>query len=167
MIFIAHRGNLNGPNIYEENSPKYILKAIQSNYDCEIDVRLIGNELYLGHDNPDYKININFLLDNSKQLWIHCKNIDALGYLIQYNELNIFWHQQDSYTLTSHGYIWSFPDSQITYLDKSILLMPEWNNYNSLKKYPNCYGICSDYITNIQIILAEDTTYFPKEVQTV
>jgi len=150
MKFIAHRGNLNGPNMNEENSPEYILKAIQLNYDCEIDVRQIDNQLYLGHDNPDYKINIDFLLENSKKLWIHCKNIEALGHLISYNELNIFWHQEDKYTLTSHGYIWCYPDSPVTNFKKSILLMPEWNNYNSIKKCPGCYAVCSDYVDNIK-----------------
>ena len=89
MKLIAHRGNINGVNKIKENEPEYILEAIKLKYDCEIDVRLIDNILYLGHDLPSYQIDINFLLNNSTKLWIHCKNYEALGYLIQYKDLEI------------------------------------------------------------------------------
>ena len=60
MIYIAHRGNLNGPN-KDENKPEYIKKSISLGFDCEIDIRYINNILYLGHDTPDYKIDLQFL----------------------------------------------------------------------------------------------------------
>lgn len=150
MKLIAHRGNINGVNKIKENLPEYILEAINLNYDCEIDIRLIDNVLYLGHDTPSYKIDINFLLNNSMKLWIHCKNYEALGYLIQYKELNIFWHQTDEYTITSKGYIWCYPEQTPPKKSISIILMPELNNFNSLKDNMECYGICSDYIKTIE-----------------
>ena len=61
MIFIAHRGNLNGPNKEMENKPEYILKALNKDFYVEIDVWYINNSFFLGHDNPDYKIDIEFL----------------------------------------------------------------------------------------------------------
>lgn len=143
MKFIAHRGNINGPDI-NENKPEYILNTILQGYDCEIDVRYLENKLYLGHDNPDYQIEISFLLNNNNKLWIHCKNIEALEYLLNYKELNIFWHQEDNYTLTSKGFIWSYPKMKIT--NKCIILMPELNNYEIDK---NAYGVCTDYILKI------------------
>ncbi len=145
MKLIAHRGNINGPNKERENSPEYILESLALGYDCEIDVRYINEQLFLGHDTTDYKIDLLFLLDNSDKLWIHCKNIEALGYLIDFSSLNIFWHQEDNYTLTSKGYIWCYPKMKIT--SKSIILMPEWNNFIY---DDNGYGICSDYITSIR-----------------
>jgi hypothetical protein len=148
MHFISHRGNTNGPTP-NENSPQTILNTLLL-YDCEIDVRFINNDFYLGHDSPDYKISLSFLLDHSSKLWIHCKNIEALSELIQYPQLNIFWHQEDDYTLTSHGWIWSYPNMKIVNESKSIILMPEWNNYESINQYPNCYGVCSDYINVLQ-----------------
>ncbi len=145
MKLIAHRGNLNGPNNLEENKPEYIINCIRQGFDCEIDVRLLDNILYLGHDNPDYQIDKNFLLENKNFLWIHCKNINALNYLIDFKELNIFWHQNDDYTLTSKNFIWSYPNKINT--EKSILLLPELDNFNIDK---NCYGICTDYIYTVK-----------------
>jgi hypothetical protein len=144
MKFIAHRGNTNGPNIPLENSESYIINTINNGFDCEIDVRKINDKLFLGHDDPQYEITINFLLKYADKLWIHCKNLDALSYLSTYNELNIFWHQSDNYTLTSNKNIWAFPTSEIN--EKCIIVMPELNNF----KISNCYGICSDFIQQIK-----------------
>jgi hypothetical protein len=62
MLLIAHRGNINGPNIELENNPDYILNTLKLGYDCEIDVWKINNKLLLGHDKPDYKIDLNQVL---------------------------------------------------------------------------------------------------------
>ena len=140
MKLIAHRGNINGPNPIDENKPSYIMLALEKGYDCEIDVRLIDNKLYLGHDSPQYHIEIDFLLNNSSKLWIHCKNIEALDYLLKYNDLNLFWHQNDEYTITSKGFIWCYHGKTTT--NKSILLMPEWNEFIITE----CFGICTDYV---------------------
>ena len=35
MILISHRGNLNGKKVDEENSPKYIEKALKEGFDVE------------------------------------------------------------------------------------------------------------------------------------
>ena len=60
MIRIAHRGNTKGPNPLEENKPEYLLQAVNDGYDCEVDVWLIDNEIWLGHDRPDYKVDKEF-----------------------------------------------------------------------------------------------------------
>ena len=145
MKLIAHRGNLNGPND-RENQPTYIIESLKEGYDCEIDVRYIGGLFFLGHDNPQYEINISFLLNNSEKLWIHCKNVEALDFLLDYSSLNIFWHQEDSYTITSKGFIWCYPKMKTT--NKSIILMPEWNNFEIPKVG---YGICSDYVNKLKM----------------
>jgi hypothetical protein len=144
MKYIAHRGNLNGPNPADENKPEYILKAIQLGFECEIDVRYIHGGWFLGHDTPDYKIDLDFLLDNSENFWIHCKNIEALNELIQYSQLNIFWHQNDDYTLTSKHFIWCYPGKTIL-PGNSITVMPEWNHFYVSGQ---CYGVCSDYVAD-------------------
>lgn len=147
MKLIAHRGNINGPS-KKENQPDYILDTIKLGYDCEIDVRYINEKLFLGHDEPEFIIELNFLLENSDYLWIHCKNILALDFLLSYDTLNIFWHQDDSYTLTSKGFIWSYPKTETT--KKCIILMPELCNF-SFSKEP--YGICSDYLLKCNFII--------------
>ena len=63
MIFISHRGNINGPNKLMENNPSYILSALNEGYECEIDVWKIKDKRFLGHDNPDYEVDKQFLLN--------------------------------------------------------------------------------------------------------
>jgi len=142
MIYIAHRGNLAGPNSDDENKPEYLLKAINAGFYIETDLWLINSELFLGHDHPQYKINIDFLVDIKDKLYCHCKNIDALNYIItNYPSINCFFHDRDDCVLTSNNLIWTFPGKQLT--NKSICVMPEYVNQE-----PDniCYGICSDYI---------------------
>ena len=50
MVIISHRGNLDGRKPGRENKPDYIQEALDAGYDVEIDVWMINNELFLGHD---------------------------------------------------------------------------------------------------------------------
>ena len=61
LVLIAHRGNTEGRNIAKENSPLYIDDAISKGFDVEIDLRLVNEQLFLGHDLPQYKIEFNWL----------------------------------------------------------------------------------------------------------
>jgi hypothetical protein len=141
MILIAHRGNINGPNPIEENKPEYLLSTIEKGYHVELDLWYINNKLYLGHDNPQYNINIEFLLSNKDKIFCHCKNIQALHYMIKNShDIEYFFHDNDDYVLTSKNHIWTFPGKELT--KNSICVMPEWVG----KKPINCYGICSDKI---------------------
>ena len=71
MILISHRGNLRGRIPKYENNPSYIEKALKEGFDVEIDVWYKDNEWYLGHDEPTYHINMNWL--RNKKLWCHAK----------------------------------------------------------------------------------------------
>lgn len=138
MIKISHRGNLNGRS-HKENQTSYITNAISLGYDVEIDVWMIKGLLWLGHDGPQYLIQDDFLLDNGARLWIHCKNLEALEYLnTNYKQLNYFWHQEDDFTLTSQGYIWTYPGKEVGPM--SVIVDLEG------KTGYNCYAICSDYV---------------------
>ena len=53
-----------------------------------------------------------------------------------------YWHEDDKYTLTSKGYIWTYPGNKLINKEKSICVMPE----NNQKDIYNCAGICSDNI---------------------
>jgi len=146
MIYIAHRGNLNGPDPLNENKPEYLLEAISKGFKVESDLWIIDNILYLGHDKPEYKIDINFLLKIKEHLFCHCKNIDALYFLIKnYSEIECFFHNEDDCVLTSKNHIWNFPGKKQTPF--TICVMPEY--VNQIIDY-NCYGVCSDYIINIK-----------------
>ena len=137
MKFISHRGNINGKNLELENNPAHIKEAIKKGYDVEIDVWFIDT-FYLGHDKPEYKVTKSFL-ENTK-LWCHAKNLLALENL-QKLKTKYFWHQEDDYTLTSNGYIWTYPGKKLS--KKSICVLPELKKIR-IPKYIS--GICSDKI---------------------
>tara|TARA_R110001592_G_scaffold27387_8_gene101399 strand:- start:699 stop:1145 length:447 start_codon:yes stop_codon:yes gene_type:complete len=144
MKLIAHRGNINGPNKNQENNPEYILNAIKQGYYVELDLWLVDNKLYLGHDFPKYEINRNFLTDIKEKLFCHCKNISALHYILKNNpEIECFYHTNDDCVLTSKGNIWNHYKT-LEFTSKSICVMPELCNYNIVDN--NIIGVCSDYV---------------------
>jgi len=146
MKLISHRGNINGPNLLEENNPEYIDFALKLCYDVEIDLRLENNKFYLGHDEPQYYVPMIWLVERKDNLWIHCKDLDCLNNFSNSPiDFNYFWHQEDDYTLTSKNFIWTYPGKE--YKSKSVIVMPEWDNmsYDELKNI-DCYGVCSDYV---------------------
>ena len=146
MILISHRGNINGKNEELENNPEYIDVALNLGYDVEIDIRYHQEQLWLGHDGPYYQIDIEWLLKRSDKLWIHCKNESAVEYFTENDyltkDLNWFWHEEDTLTLTSFGYVWVYPGKQP--IKNSIAVMPELKNDD----VSQCMGICSDVIEN-------------------
>ncbi|MDA9711924.1 hypothetical protein N9U49_00760 [Acidimicrobiaceae bacterium] len=140
---IAHRGNITGPNPEKENNKGYILDALTNGFECEIDVWFLNNKFFLGHDDPENEIEITFLLENFDKLWIHCKNLEAINELSNYQQLNYFWHEKDKFTLTSKNYIWTYPNQESG--KNSVIVSLE-------KKLPSgeFIGICSDYIKAIK-----------------
>lgn len=154
MKLIAHRGNINGKNPLQENSPFYIEEALNKGYDVEIDVWYLNNKFYLGHDEPSYNINVEFLQNN--KLWCHAKTLDSLYKMLEYqylgdnDSIHCFWHQTDQVTLTSQNYIWTFPGYKL--FDSSICVLPEKANYTE-ENLKNCAGICSDYIEKYKFLL--------------
>lgn len=143
MIYISHRGNINGRLSEYENRPSYVERAIKMGYDVEIDIRFIDGELFLGHDEPQYKIDISWIDNLSNRLWVHCKNVEAISFFNKHGyDINYFWHEKDTVTLTSKNYIWAFPGKQS--IKNSIAVLPEIFNDDII----GCIGICSDYIKN-------------------
>lgn len=153
MLLIAHRGLLTGPNPEVENAPTQIEYALAGGYAVETDVWRLDGDWFLGHDRPQYKVSMKFL--RQRGLWLHCKNLAALDELSRTSfRLNYFWHENDSYTLTSHGFIWAYPSH--TTSTKTIAVMPEWED-SELRHIPDlaehCIGMCSDYVIRINDIL--------------
>ena len=59
---------------------------------------------------------------------------------LQKIKAHYFWHQNDDYTITSKGFIWTYPGKKL--LPQSICVLPEIVNYKTI----DCLGICSDFI---------------------
>jgi len=154
MRFIAHRGNLSGSNPLRENSIDYIEEAISEGFDVEIDLRVEDNECYLGHDDPQYFVTMEWLKKYKDVLWIHCKNKEALEKMSSsVVQFNYFWHETDCYTLTSKGIGWVYP-GKIPY-SNSIVVMPEDTDlYDFKPEYiKEVYGICTDKVIYYKNIL--------------
>ena len=152
MKIIAHRGLLYGPDPDIENSPKQIIEALSKGFDVEVDSWYLDGDWWLGHNQPDYLIRKEFL--NTEGLWIHCKNEKALFELNRIprtdgKNRNYFWHQTDRFTLTSNGFIWTYPGEPL--YKKSIEVLPELKGilwYENYKENLH-YGVCTDYPVRI------------------
>lgn len=141
QYFISHRGNIKGKNPYMENNPVYIDEAISAGYDVEIDLWIENERFWLGHDEKQYETSLGWILNRQNELWVHCKNHEAMIYLKNNNiNLNCFWHQEDDMTLTSKGFMWVYPGKQP--IKNSIAVMPEINDDD----VSTCLGVCSDVI---------------------
>lgn len=151
MKLISHRGNINGIISEFENNPGYIDTAMETGYDVELDLWMVDKKLYLGHDAPKFNIREDYITNRAEYLFIHCKNIEALTYLLNSNDTNLhfFWHETDKHTLTNKNIIWNYFESTLT--ENSICVLPELNLFKG--DITKCYGICSDFIDNYKTIV--------------
>ena len=141
MILIAHRGNTEGPNPEYENSPAYIKYALSQGYDVEIDVWYMEGKWILGHDEPQYETDFNFLCLSN--LWVHCKHYASLQQMAKVGRgINFFYHTDEDYVLTSQNWIWAYPGMKGG--EKTICVLPESLNL-SVEGFE---GVCSDYVGN-------------------
>jgi hypothetical protein len=141
MILISHRGNIDGKILEKENHPNYIDATLGSGYDVEVDVWYIDGKIMLGHDNPQYEVNLRWFTDRINKLWIHCKNMESLVYFRDCGyDINYFWHQTDDVIITSKGFLWAHPGKQP--INNSIAVLPELFD-DDIKE---CIGVCSDFI---------------------
>jgi hypothetical protein len=158
MRFIAHRGNINGPSTDgRDNNPEQILHALQSGFDVEIDVHSVDDRLHrlqIGHDHATYDLISLVYTEYKYRLWCHAKNIKALHQLLKIG-LNCFMHDKDDATLTSAGYIWTYPGQPLT--DKSICVLPQFSPAGRPEQPEiwDCHGICSDYVQSLKEIYDE------------
>ena len=141
MKIISHRGNLEGRSIETENHPSQIIKAMGEGFDVEVDVWVENNKWFLGHDEPTYEIDFQFIFNYKNKLWVHAKNLNAVSEL-QHKSVNWFWHQEDYVTLTSKGNIWCFPGYEV---DGGIMVD------HGQETPKNIIGVCTDYPTRWRV----------------
>jgi len=137
MKFIAHRGNYAGKSS-KENSPEYVIEALNAGCDVEIDVWYNNSQFYLGHDFAQYSISKQFLEQTG--LWCHAKNIAAVKQLSANKNIHWFWHETDKITITNRGYIWTYPGLLV---EGSVINQPTKDMLKDLD-LSRFYAICSD-----------------------
>ena len=145
MVYIAHRGNVNGRVESYENQPAYIDRAIELGYDVEIDMWWVDGRTYLGHDEPQYEVDDEWLSQRADKLWVHCKNVELLNW-IRNTILYYFWHTNDDYTLISNKIVLVKPGQKL--IENSICCMPEMGYIGDITK---CYAIMTDNIKEYEI----------------
>lgn len=145
MKLISHRGNINGSIESQENEPTYIDLAIGKGYDVEVDIWNKDGILWLGHDEPQFKVDIGWIQNRASKLWIHCKNVDAIILMNQQDNLNYFWHETDTIALTSLNFIWAYPGKQP--IANSIAVMPELFKDD----ISAALGVCSDFVERYKL----------------
>jgi hypothetical protein len=144
---ICHRGNMNGSLKELENNLGILIQRDIQGYEVEIDVWYHQNALWLGHDKPEYKISLEWLI-NSKRRWIHAKDGPTLEYLTLEKgkralDIHIFYHTTEDYVLTDKGIIICYPGKAL--LEGSCCMMPERANYTE-KDLQKSFAICTDYL---------------------
>lgn len=138
MIIIAHRANLHGPSA-EENTANAAYRALDAGFHVELDVRLNGRALWLGHDQP--LVAVPAWLLKEKNIWWHAKTPETLVALLQLRLVsNCFFHESDAVTLTSHGWVWCYEGKPIEDA-KAVHVVCD----RRLDDVPVCHGICTDY----------------------
>ena len=138
--YIAHRGNLYGPNPELENTIPHIDSAIGQGFKVEVDVWYINGTMVLGHDEPSDSDIINnyvvdgFFVNRANHLLVHCKNGEALCHMMGLSSeygpaCEFFFHDSDAYTLSSQSSIIAYPDKpcplHVDVTPMTIAMMPK------------------------------------------
>lgn len=144
MKFIAHRGYIQGDRKDIENTLPQIDLALSFDLDVEIDVRLKGDKLFLGHDRPQEEVSLDFLKKHRNRLWVHAKTLETFLYLLDISpRLNIFCQDKDPVVLTTYNKIWTHP-TQLLYTEDSIAVKFRYEAGFVIDNM-RLYGVCSNY----------------------
>lgn len=139
MKYISHRGNLIGINRTKENSPAYIMSAVDADFDVEVDVWYVDGMIMLGHDAPTYHVDLNFI--QNKRFWCHAKNAEALEFMLA-SGVHCFWHESDQRVLTSRGFVWTYPNKHLI-ANAVIVVLDKELDYESVSR---AVAVCGDYV---------------------
>lgn len=138
MKIISHRGNLEGSHREYENHPSYIQNAMDCGFDVEVDVWVVGKDIYLGHDSPERQVQFSWLEERKEKLWCHAKNFGVIERFTNTDGINYFWHETDKITLTSNRTPWLFPHN---YSPAGVTVQLG----RPVANLPPIAGICTDY----------------------
>ena len=136
-----------GANQALENSPAYIDAAILAGYDVEIDLRFIAGGIFLGHDDPVYEVDLDWVLKRKDRLYVHAKTLETVQFLSSLDDVHFFFHDEDDCTLTSRKTVWVHPKARP--IEGCIFVMPERSNVD-MKDMLICSAICTDHVIHYE-----------------
>jgi hypothetical protein len=142
---ICHRGNIKGPVKGLENNFGILIQRTLQDYATEVDIWYHENNLWLGHDRPEYKISLEWLVSDKRRL-IHAKDGKTFEHLLQEAgkralDIHIFYHTEEDYVLTNKGLIICYPGKPL--LEGSLCMMPERATYKR-EDLQKCFSVCTD-----------------------
>lgn len=140
-VKIAHRGNYAGVQPDRENKIDYLREALDDGYWIECDVQTTPDGLYFGHDEPQEPVDYRILIH--PHTICHAKDLNALTRLMDLGA-HVFWHQEDTVTLTSHRYIWCYPGQHPNH-ERAIWL--DLHDSPIPCNTSKIFGVCSDDFT--------------------
>jgi hypothetical protein len=144
MKLYAHRGNVDGRNPEKENTLAYLRKALDLGFAVEVDVRSsVSGELYLGHDEPQELVPLEFLRDD--RVITHAKDVVSFTKLLRYHEVNVFFAIDDNVALSSKGNLIHHEEHICPgdTIPRSIVVM---GKYDEIFNPINIAGIISDEV---------------------
>jgi hypothetical protein len=150
MLLISHRGNLYGPSS-EENNPATIEHTLSKGFHAEIDLWVDRTQdsikIMSGHDHAQYVVDLDWLTKRQNQLWIHAKSLSTLEWFLEDDrDWQLFWHQEDDFTITTTGHIWTYPNKQV---GSSSIIVAQNLEDTTFYSEKSIYGLCSDFVGNI------------------
>ncbi len=121
MLIISHRGNLAGPGSLCEKAA--VDHAMLCGFDVEVDVRMVGWKIYVGHDEPLYELPRDWTNpDASSRLWFHAKDVGSMQALSSVNH-RVFMHEDEPYaTVSPCNSLWIHPVAYVAFKDV------DWSN---------------------------------------
>ena len=155
MLFISHRGNLEGPDLSKENSVEYVGEAIDKGYHVVVDVWISPTEnknlvkLGLGDTHPQHSVSLGFL--KQPKIIARAKTLPTFQILCD-NNIHAFL---DGFVtrLTTKGLVWTSPGTK-TIIPRAVLNMPEiLTDDPKILSNLKISGICSNNISLYRKIL--------------
>jgi len=146
MRVISHRGNVFGPGSQCER--KNIERAYELGYDVELDVWIVNEQFYVGHDEPLYELPLEWI-DSAMadRTWFHAKNIFAYNALKGLG-VRTFMHADESWAPIG-ALQWHHPrlNDSITFKENDVVLDVNGHariDIERVRKTPP-YAICTDW----------------------
>ena len=141
MEIISHRGNLTGPSPELENTVASVEMAANF-FKVEIDIRKLNGEYFLGHDEPERKVSLQWLNYYRDKLFLHCKNADAYE-CDRLQDFHRFMHENEDTVTCSRGNVLKHPNFKP--LPNSYNMMPENSEQETLQTVLKSSAVCTDY----------------------
>ncbi len=144
MKVYAHRANLDGPGT-GDNRREAIQECLRSGIGVEVDVWGIEGELWVGHDEPAWKLSDD--LASSPDVMCHAKNVEAVT-VLRNKAAQFFCLDRDLFALCSNGLIWANYGCEPT--PWSVMCSPELVGApESIEQFwprvARAYGVCTDF----------------------